>query len=172
MNKLHLLRTLTAVVVMTLAVAVGVNGQSAVPPLPRAETPGPAVYLPLVAKPLPESIDDLFAKVATQVPGFGGMFIGTDGQLWAYLLDTSQRAAAQQAIREVFAQAQLPAGELQVLQGQYGFLQLKTWHDRQRLTTLALPGVILASIDEETNRLHIGVANPANIGLVRKNSPV
>lgn len=96
-----------------------------------------------------QSLDDLFAEVAKRVPAFGGMFIGQDKTLQVYLLDPSQRAAAEAAIIAVFGRERLPQGRIQSLQGQYGFLQLKDWHDRYRMTTLAIPGVLQTSIEFE-----------------------
>jgi hypothetical protein len=104
----------------------------------------------------PTTIDDLFAEVARRVPAFGGMFI--QGQvLQIYLTDTAQREAAEKAIVEVFGRERLPEGGTQVREGKYGFLQLKAWHDSQRLRTLAVPGVVMTSIAESKNLLQIGV---------------
>lgn len=104
----------------------------------------------------PQTIDDMFAEVARLAPGFGGMFIQNQ-TLQVYLLDLAQGAAAEKAIVAVFGRERLPQGGMQALQGQYGFLQLKDWHDRQRLNTLAVPGVVMTSIAESKNRLQIGV---------------
>jgi hypothetical protein len=104
----------------------------------------------------PRTLDDLFAEVARQVPEFGGMFIRNQ-TLQVYLLDPARSAAAEEAIVAVFGRKRLPPGGMQALQGQYGFLQLKDWHDRQWLKTLAIPGVVMTSIAESRNRLRIGV---------------
>ncbi len=104
----------------------------------------------------PQTIDDKFAEVARLAPAFGGMFI-QDKTLQVYLLDPAQRAAAEAAIVAVFGRERLPEGGIQILQGRYGFLQLKDWHDRQRMKTLAIPGVVMTSISESRNRLQIGV---------------
>lgn len=110
----------------------------------------------------PRTLDDLFAEVARQVPEFGGMFIQNQ-TLQVYLLDPTRSAAAEEAIVAVFGRKRLPPGGVQALEGQYGFLQLKDWHDRQRPKTLAIPGVVMASIAESKNRLRIGVKDSSVI---------
>ena len=114
------------------------------------------------------SLDDLFVEVARRVPAFGGMFIGPGQALQVYLLDPAQRAAAEEAIFAVFGRERLPQGGIQVLQGQYSFLQLKAWHDRQRVVTLAIPGVVRTSIAESKNRLQIGVSDLGAISQVER----
>jgi hypothetical protein len=112
-----------------------------------------------------KTIDDSFAEVARLVPAFGGMFIQNQ-TLQVYLLDPAQREAAEAAIVAVFGRERLPQGGMQTLQAQYGFLQLKAWHDRQRLNTLAIPGVVMTSIAESKNRLQIGVKDASVIARV------
>ncbi|MFN0112130.1 MAG: hypothetical protein ACKVZH_24980 [Blastocatellia bacterium] len=105
------------------------------------------------------TIDDMFADVARLVPSFGGFFVGDDGRLNVYLLDTSHLPAAMQAIVAVFGRDQFPIENPVALQGRYNFTQLKAWHDGHRRQTMAMPGVSYADIDEMSNRLEIGVAS-------------
>jgi hypothetical protein len=114
------------------------------------------------------STDDLLVAVANQVPGFGGMFIGADGLLRIYLLDPRQSAAAQAAIAAVFGRDRVSLAGAQTLQARYGFTQLKAWHDRHRLLTLAIPGVVSTGIDKASNRLRIGVQNRRAIPAVQR----
>src|SRR5262245_47740611 len=104
-----------------------------------------------------DSLHDGFAEVEKRVPGFGGMFIGADGMLRVYLVDMTQSANVETEIIDVFGRDRLPVGTVHVLQGTYSFVQLKQWHDRHRLTTLGIPGVVSTGINEKTNRLKIGV---------------
>ena len=122
-----------------------------------------------------QTIDDLFAEVAKQVPAFGGMFIDSQGHLSVYLLDPTQKAAAESAIASIFGKDRIPVNGILVLQGQYGFLQLKEWFDRAN-ALLAISGVTLVDIDESKNRLKIGLENieaRSRVGqaLVRINVP-
>src|SRR4029453_9166757 len=66
-----------------------------------------------------EIYDDLLVRVEERAPGFGGMFIGQDGRLAVYLLDTSQLARARSAIEAVFGAEQVPAAGVHALQGRY-----------------------------------------------------
>ncbi len=116
---------------------------------------GPEVLQVQAAGQGKSSLDELFAEVASRVPAFGGMFIEGD-ILFVYLLNPGQKVAAERAIVAVFGRERIPAGGIQVLQGQYGFAQLKNWHDRL-ISLLDLEGVLLTDIDEGQNRLKVGV---------------
>jgi hypothetical protein len=128
-------------------------------------TPIGAQVSPVPEPPALLTIDDLFADVAKRAPAFGGMFV-QDGTLQVYLLDTTQRTAAEAAIVAVFGRDRVSGRSLLARQGQYGFLQLKTWHDRHRFTTLAIPGVVTTGIAESKNRLQIGVKDSSVIPMV------
>jgi hypothetical protein len=106
---------------------------------------------------VPVSIDDLELAVARQVPAFGGMFLDSNRTLNIYLTETRQAAAAESAIASVFGRDRFDMTHARVLLAQYSFSDLKAWHDRHRLTTLAMPGVVLTEIHKATNRLLIGV---------------
>src|SRR5262249_21769583 len=115
-----------------------------------------------------QSFDDLLAEVARRVPAFCGMFLRPDMALHVYLTDITQIAAAEEAIFTVFGRERLPEGRIQAAQGQYGFLQLKAWHDLHRITTLAIPGVLSTNISKSRNRLRIGVSDPSLFGRVEE----
>lgn len=112
-------------------------------------------------------LDDQFVTVAQLVPSFGGLFVGADGRVNIYLLNTEHLAAAQQAVTAVFGRNRLPLENAVALPARYNFLQLKGWHDRHRTATLALQGVISADIDERSNLLKIGVRDVAAAAEVR-----
>jgi len=105
-----------------------------------------------------ETIDDLFAEVVRRVPAFGGMFFDENDNsiLYVYLLNPEQKVEAERAIAKVFGLERVPRGRIQVLQGQYSFLELKQWHDRL-IDVLVIPGVTLTDIDDAKNRLTIGL---------------
>jgi hypothetical protein len=113
-----------------------------------------------------ETLDDILAEIAARVTGFGGLFLGQGGTLHIHLLDGRLARAAQGAIETFFGRERLPLGSIQVLPGQYSFLQLKDWHERMTPGVLELPGVILTDIDEAANRLRVGVEAPEQIGVV------
>jgi hypothetical protein len=103
-----------------------------------------------------ETHDDLLVRVDKRAPGFGGMFIDSDGRLAVYLLDTAQLPAARSAIEAVFGSSRVPAAGLRALQGQYTVSQLKAWTERAG-TVLKIRGVTLVDLDEAKNRVAIGV---------------
>ena len=118
-----------------------------------------AARTPAATAPQARSIDDMFADVARLVPTFGGFFLGEDGRLNVYLLNTAHLPEAMQAIVAVFGREQLPIENPVALQGRYNFTQLKAWHDAHQRGTLAMPGVSFTDIDEMNNRLEIGVTS-------------
>jgi hypothetical protein len=103
------------------------------------------------------SVDDLLSAVAAQVPTFGGMYL-SHGVLQIYLVDTRQAAAAEAAIAAVFGRDRVDVSNARVLTAKYTFAQLKGWHDRHRLATLAVRGVVMTDIHKSSNRLRVGVA--------------
>ena len=105
----------------------------------------------------PYTIDDRFAGVAQKVQEFGGLFLGDNGSIvYIYLTDLSKQNDVELAIAEVLNDDRLAGKRVKVLQGQYGWLQLKDWHERM-ISVLSLPGVILTDIDESKNRLSVGI---------------
>lgn len=140
------------------AVMIG-NSQSLLPAQaqePRQPQPPPKPVIPK----LPQTLDDLFAGVARQVPMFGGMFLSSDEQtLHVYLLHPSPRKvkAVEGAIAQVFGRQTIPKGGIKALKGQYGFLQLRRWYGRMAGPVLSLKGVSVTDIDEGKNRLRIGI---------------
>lgn len=107
------------------------------------------------------STDAEYAQIAMKVPGFGGMFIDA-GTPTVYLVDASQRGAAQAAVGALIQEWRLlEAGSIttlgiQVRQAQYDWLQLLEWRQLIR-DFLAMPGVVSLDIDEAQNRLALGV---------------
>jgi hypothetical protein len=103
----------------------------------------------------PENLDDLLARVAEQVPGFGGLHLEGD-VLKVHLTDPAQQGAAERAIAVVFGVDRLPAGGAQVVPAQYGFRELKAWQ-RDANALLSLEGVVFTDADEVANRVLIGI---------------
>lgn len=103
-----------------------------------------------------QSYDDLLVRVEEKAAGFGGMFIGQDGRLAVYLLDSSGLAAARAAIEAVFGAQQVPAAGVRALQGQYTVSQLKRWTERAT-GLLEISGVTMLDLDEAKNRVAVGL---------------
>jgi hypothetical protein len=100
--------------------------------------------------------DDLFAAVGTRVPAFGGMFVNEDkNTLYVYMVpgQPGDIDSLEQAVTDVFGPRQ---EQIEMITGQYSFLQLSDWHDRM-IDMLSIPGVVLTDIDHFTNRLTVGI---------------
>jgi hypothetical protein len=104
------------------------------------------------------TFDDLQARVAQRAPAFGGFFIDeATGSLNVYSWNRTPAGVVEveRALRAVFGET-LPQGKIRILPGQYGFQELKRWHDSLN-EVLSIPGVVLTDIDDAKNRLQVGV---------------
>jgi hypothetical protein len=117
-----------------------------------------------------ETPDDRFAEIARQVPGFGGMFFDLDGTLQVYMAE--HKGPANEALtaflddivtREVGRGERLSRKGVEILEGQYNFLELHGWQQQMSPEVLALRGVVSTDIDETTNRLRIGITDSPGI---------
>lgn len=114
----------------------------------------------------PGLLEDLFAELAARVPAFGGMFL--DGNvLKVYLTGPAQMAAAEPAIVAVFGRERIPAGGIQILQGEFSFVQLRGWHNRLG-PLFDIQGVVFTDLDERINRLKVAVTDDALFGIVEQ----
>jgi hypothetical protein len=102
--------------------------------------------------------DDLLVLVEKMAPGFGGMFVDSDGRLVVYLLDTNQLPAARSAIQSVFGRDHVPAAGVRATRGQYTVSQLKAWTKRAR-DLLRMSGVTMVDLDDAKNRVTVGIEN-------------
>jgi hypothetical protein len=114
-----------------------------------------------------ETQDDLLVRVEKQAPGFGGMFVDSDGRLVLYLVDTARLPAARSAIEAVFGPDRVPAAGVRAVKGQYTVSQLAAW-TRRAGAVLELKGVTLVDLDEARNRVAIGVDDRSRMTAVAK----
>ena len=111
-------------------------------------------------------LDDLFAEVASRVPEFGGMFL--DGNvLMVYLTNPGLKIASENAIVAVFGRDRIPQGGVQVLQGEYRFAELRSWHEKLG-NLFRIQGLVFTDTDERENRVKVGVVNSDLIATVRQ----
>jgi hypothetical protein len=103
-----------------------------------------------------ETHHDRLIRVEGRLPGFGGMFIDSDGLLAVYLLDPAKIAEARPAIESVFGASYVPAKGLRALRGRYTVSRLKGWFERAT-GLLELAGVTAVSLDESRNRVSIAL---------------
>ncbi len=113
-----------------------------------------------------ETSDDQLAAVAKQVPGFGGMYFDLDGTLQVYLLEQKEpvsdalMATLDEIITTVVGRGErLSKNGVEILEGQYGFLDLHSWHNQMSPSMLTIPGVVYTDLDEKFNRLRIGITD-------------
>jgi hypothetical protein len=104
-----------------------------------------------------ETIDDLFAKVAKQHPGFGGMFINEEKGITHVFLRHGNAKEVVKDLEDVLDQ-DLP-NRAKALPAKYTFLKLRQWHDRLAPQVLKIREVTLTDIDDRRNRLTVGVEN-------------
>jgi hypothetical protein len=114
-----------------------------------------------------KTYDDLLVRVSERVPGFGGMFVDSDGRLAVYLLDPAQLPAARSAIEAVFGPSSVPPAGVRALRGQYSISQLKQWFDYAN-ALLEMPGVAMVDLDDGKNRLMVGVEDASQVRQVEQ----
>ncbi|MFL6202039.1 MAG: hypothetical protein ACJ76J_22930 [Thermoanaerobaculia bacterium] len=95
------------------------------------------------------TLDEEFARLADEIPGFGGLYLDAEGTTHVYLTDLS-RAREVQNLGE----------RVEVHQGEYDFRNLFAWKDEVR-PLLERSGAVFLDIDEQRNRLLFGVERDA-----------
>jgi hypothetical protein len=113
------------------------------------------------------SLDEVFMDMAREVPGFAGLYIDSDGTATIQLVDTLRGDAARAAVLQRFTEvAAVRTRPLRIRRANFSFDRLRDWRDI--LYSAGLPsGIRLVDIDEKSNVLHLGIADPADIASVR-----
>ncbi len=106
-------------------------------------------------------------EISQQVPGFGGYFLDADGIPTLYLTAGSDQAPAQGAFETYLAGLGLPATEVRVIDGQYGWQDLEDLQLAATASAFDVEGTVLVDNDETTNRVRIGVDSAASEARVR-----
>ncbi len=110
---------------------------------------------------------DPLTKLAREVPGFGGLFLGPDGVPTVYLTDVSAREAAVRALGPWASSRGLSAAAARVIPAEYSYARLDDWFGRLSPEALAVPGAVFVDLDEATNRVRVGVEYAAAAASVR-----
>jgi hypothetical protein len=106
------------------------------------------------------AIDDLLAEVAKKHPEFGGMFIDEDEDtIVVFLLRDGDLDAVVKTLKRVFGEQNLPQRNARARTATYSFQQLKKWHDRLAERVFEISEVHLTDINDDTNRLTVGIEN-------------
>lgn len=134
--------------------------QPAVPEQQESQATGP----PLTATPPPQRpreitplpANDPMARVAEQVPGFGGVFKNPILRIvYIYLQDASLQEEAERVLTEVLGPEFLAGSEIRVLEGEYTMAHLDKWYYRMRGISRQVLGISLTGVSERKNRIEI-----------------
>lgn len=112
--------------------------------------------------PVEQTIDEIYAQMARDNPGFAGLYLDPDGKTLHVLVKTSaspaETAAVERAVRSHLARYDGPQPDkIEIDPAKYDFAELKEWYDRMGPVVWAVPGLVFTDIDEVKNGLRIGV---------------
>jgi hypothetical protein len=114
------------------------------------------------------TLDDRFEALASEIPGFGGMYYDSTGKLTVLLKDARRVDAARPPVAAFLrgnsrrhtraSLADRAANEMRVKPARYEFRLLRAWYRTFVIpATHDNPGVVLSAIQHRTNRIVIGV---------------
>jgi len=118
----------------------------------------------------PPTINDLFSEINARIPGFGGLYVDPDKDtLYVQIVPGYSTGAAElnQAISDILGPDRPPESKLVMLDAQYSFVELRSWHDYSDETIMPIDGVVSTGIDHQSNRVFIGVENQQAEAAVR-----
>jgi len=157
------------VALCSVAVVVGACKDLSEPTAPRAAVAN-TTEIPRALQAHSRGIEDVFLKIEQTVPGFGGFFTDSDGNVNVYVRDPVYRAAA---LAAVTAWLQLHTDRLQGIKpagviaraGQFVFSELVAWQGQMFDNAVEADEIGLVDADESRNRVRILVKT--NSGLAR-----
>lgn len=108
------------------------------------------------------SLDDYYANIAKEVPGFGGMYL-EEGNLNMYFLEGSAKTGAatyQKVLGIMNQEANVPeyiqTASPQIRRGDYDFIELRDWKNALK-SKLRGEGMVFIDADERRNRVRVGI---------------
>jgi hypothetical protein len=104
---------------------------------------------------------------ARRIPGLGGMFINSSGQLTIYLTHPAkQKAKAKEvlsnsnSLTEILSRySKASFANIKIKKGKYTFLKLYKWSRMKGNDIMGIDGVYSSGIDQSLNKLSYGVKN-------------
>lgn len=133
----------------------------------RSKAPlSPAAQSP----PLQETDDDRFASLENVIPGFGGMYVDSEGALNVFLIDPSPGQAVRAAVDAL--RRAVPPGSpareqaVRFRQGAYLFSTLLGWRKALDEQVFAL-GATFTDVDDATNSVLVGLRDGTEASAVR-----
>lgn len=144
---------------------------------PLAATAGSAPSL--ITAGTARTLDDEFADLVAEIPGFGGLYYDADGAPVVYMKNPSQLNGARARVAAFLGrgahgntsrlmQITGEVGRLRVRSARYDFRELRGWYDALLMPAVfTIPGVVMTDIDERRNQIVIGVRDAGSIRSVR-----
>jgi len=115
--------------------------------------------------------EELFRRVAAEVPGFGGYYYDDAGDLVTYLTSDGSERQARASVGRI--RSMLPPqhgqGRLVFKHGDYTFADLSDWRDKISEQLLGVdPNILSVDADEVHNRVTVGLSTPGTAALMRE----
>jgi hypothetical protein len=120
------------------------------------------------------TLDDEFADLNSDIPGFGGLYFDSTGTLVVLMKDPRQLEAARPRLEAFLrgnshrpariARASKAVAGMRSQQARYEFRLLSAWH-RQYVLPVAHrnSAVLLSAVDHRTNRIVVAVTSPSDV---------
>ncbi len=121
----------------------------------------------------PRTLDDEFARLAQEIPGFGGMYYDEAGSLTVVMAGDAppmSRDALARALQPAAGTLGLQAADVQgmsVQLEQYDFLTLRNIQSSLR-SVFSIGGVVYTDVDEVANRVRIGIESSVSEAVIEQ----
>lgn len=109
--------------------------------------------------------DELYWRVGSMVPGFGGVYLGDGGNPIIVLLDPRDSAAARVAVSRLLG-ACSSAHPCRYVRGQFSYIDLATWRDSLIRNLFASGLATSMGIDQQANRVTVGATHMSDSAVV------
>jgi hypothetical protein len=111
--------------------------------------------------------------LAKSLPGFGGYYFDSNGNLHGVMTDLSRRDEAIALLRPILrdrpsrrSRAPIATPEVVLHLGRFSFSELAAWRDQARHIVTGIPGFVFLDADQVRNRVTIAVTNESSRKLV------
>jgi hypothetical protein len=118
--------------------------------------------------------EEYLFQIESEVPGFGGMYYDDDGDLIILLKDLRLSGQATGAVRRHLpgpgkrGRREGPPAAIRFRQAEYSFVELNGYWHRINQVIFRIPGVRSTDVDDERNRVVVGVRRSAAAQEVRR----
>jgi len=118
--------------------------------------------------------EEYLFQIEAEVPGFGGMYYDDGGDLVILLKDLRLSGQATAAVRRHLpgpgkrGRQEGPPVAIRFRQAEYSFVELNGYWQRINQVVFEIPGVVSTDVDDERNRVVVGVRRAAAAQEVRR----